>query len=481
MNATRRQYWPTLLYAAIAGSLAGLVTSGADTLIYAGAFAVLLTGAFIVLASPAAGLAALVFAIFINLSDVLIEFHGLPSVAKAYLPLFALLIAFEWATGRKEMVIPVTGLLLLAAYAVVLSLSYFYAVDIGRVTDGFVAFAKNLLFAIAVALLAADRRHFRACLWAIVLGALMLGTMNLLHALGINSDFGGFAQAAVSYVHEDGSQARLSGPIEDPNFFAQFMLIGLAVAFERAISEQRLGLKLVAAITVVAALAAIVLTYSRGALIVVALMAPIAAYSLRRQRRFLVLAVLLVLAAVPVLPGGYLERAAGALPIIGIEVSGAQSPDVSVRGRMGEMRVAWQMFVDHPLLGVGYNNYEIYFQKYSLALDQLPRGEGRPAHSLYLEIAAERGVVGLLAFAALIGYVLFLSAQAWHRLVRDGEHRNANMITGVAVGFGAYLVAAAALHDAYPRYMWLMIGLLLATPGVARATPGDKLTERISA
>lgn len=463
--------------AALAGAIAvaaGLLTSGAETL-----FLLVLLGAavasfFGVLARPAIGLGVIVLAIFVNLSDVLIEFHGVPSVAKAYLPVLLALIAFEWFTGRRRMYLSPAAAVVVVVYALILSMSWYYASDPARVTAAYSAFLKNVALALAIAVLAARPDHFRAAIWGILLGALFLGSLSVIKALtGSASDFAGFAQSAVPYVHDEGTSSRFSGPLHDPNFYAQFMLIGAAVAFERAMSERHPALRGLAVAALAVALAAVVLTYSRGALIALAIMLPFALYCLRNQRRFLLVAVLAGVAVLPVLPAGYVERALAAVPLLGITVDGMQSPDVSIRGRMGEMMVAWQMFLDHPLWGVGYNNYEEYFQQYSLALDQIPRGEGRPAHSLYLEIASERGLVGILSFLALLTYLGYAMTNGWRSLQRAGDTDTARMVAGLGVGMLGYLAAATFLHDAYPRFMWLVFGLALAVPGLLRQADRD--------
>lgn len=474
MTEALRRDWSTPLVAIVFGALAGLLAAGVDTL-YLAVGALLAVAALVgVIARPAVGLAVLVFAIYINASDVLIEHHGMPSLAKAYLPIVALLIGYEWLRGRRHMLPPPSVLVLLGVYAALLAISMFYASNTARVADALIEFAKNALLALAIAALAARADHLRAALWGIVAGTLWLGGLAVLKVLTASaSDFGGFAQAAVTYVHAAGTSDRLSGPMEDPNFFAQLMLLGVAVAFERAWGERSGALRLLAALAAALGVAAIVLTYSRGGLFALLCIAPAAVYSLRHRRRWIVGGMIVGLMALPALPTGYLDRAVDSLPVVGGK-AGVHAADESVRGRVGEMVVAWEMFLDHPVRGVGLNNYEAYFQRYSLAFDQMPRGEARPAHSLYLEIAAERGLIGLASFAALLAAIAAIGLNGWRALRRWGEPQLASMIAGLGVGFSGYLVAAIFLHDAFPRYFWLVVGLFLAVPGLVRSVQADR-------
>jgi len=70
--------------------------------------------------------------------------------------------------------------------------------------------------------------------------------------------------------------------------------------------------------------------------------------------------------------------------------------------RSAYWRVAAEVFVDHPLRGVGSGSFRVEW------LQRRPFAESvRDAHSLYLETAAELGLVGVLALAAfLAGAVL---------------------------------------------------------------------------
>ena len=84
---------------------------------------------------------------------------------------------------------------------------------------------------------------------------------------------------------------------------------------------------------------------------------------------------------------------------------------VSVQSNRYEYwRVAGAVFADHPLRGIGSGSFQVeWLQRREIA-------EGvRDAHSLYLETAAELGLVGLLALAAFLAGVVLAARDALRR------------------------------------------------------------------
>jgi O-antigen ligase len=142
--------------------------------------------------------------------------------------------------------------------------------------------------------------------------------------------------------------------------------------------------------------------------------------------------------------------------------------EISLRGRLSENTVAWMMFSDHPILGVGLDNYPALYQQYSRQLGLDPRLEPRDPHNLYLEIASQLGLVGLAVFGVLVWFMFRGLLQA-HRDFRAGAMKDyAEMTAAFAIAMFGYLSAALFLHSAYDRYFWLLFGIGLALPQVAR-------------
>ncbi len=75
--------------------------------------------------------------------------------------------------------------------------------------------------------------------------------------------------------------------------------------------------------------------------------------------------------------------------------------ELSVKSRMGIWKSSFNSILKHPILGVGIGNYPV-------VLDQeiSEAKEGSSAHNLYLDIASEMGILGLIAFCLIIAELL---------------------------------------------------------------------------
>jgi putative inorganic carbon (hco3(-)) transporter len=138
--------------------------------------------------------------------------------------------------------------------------------------------------------------------------------------------------------------------------------------------------------------------------------------------------------------------------------------DGSLLGRKSENLAAVRMWADHPLLGVGPDNFEGHYLAYSqvIGIDQRPQQRG--AHNLYLESLAETGVVGAIAFLGVIWLALRGAWQARSRL----RGADALLGEGLVVALAAFLICALTLNSAYERYQWIFLGLGLAAGSLAR-------------
>jgi putative inorganic carbon (HCO3(-)) transporter len=179
-------------------------------------------------------------------------------------------------------------------------------------------------------------------------------------------------------------------------------------------------------------------------------------------------ALLLALGAGALLPQALRERATDFLPYLGlVDIQGIPISDqnFAILERLAHWRAAFRMFEAHPWLGVGIGNYTAAYPRYQdIEFWQDPLGH---AHNIYLNFAAETGLVGLVAYLMFWGATLFL---AW-RAVRQ----NTGLARGIAVGSLGALVHLAAhnfFDNLYVHGIYLQIALLLAGLAVlCRPTP----------
>jgi putative inorganic carbon (HCO3(-)) transporter len=231
--------------------------------------------------------------------------------------------------------------------------------------------------------------------------------------------------------------------------------------------EKKPIMKILAGWALAASFLTVVLTFSRGGFL--AMCGVVVLILLMRKPPLVVVlcGVLIVLVLIPFLPGAYFERIQTILeylPFTGKDVR----TEVSLRGRASEYAVGLEMFLERPILGIGYENYAANYLKYSMKIGLDPRRTERSAHSLYLQVLAEQGILGMLMF----GFVLYStfkslarSKEIFHRISYDGY---ADLAMAFQIGFIGYLAAALFIHGAYPRNLWLLIGVGLAAQQTAR-------------
>lgn len=123
----------------------------------------------------------------------------------------------------------------------------------------------------------------------------------------------------------------------------------------------------------------------------------------------------------------------------------------SALDRLNQIVAGIGMVVKYPVMGVGLSQYGFHYTTYQLTdlFDHLMKGKPIP-NNVYVELAAELGLVGL----ALFGYFL---RRLWRRARRSGE-------AILQLGMLAVLLA----FNAYPTYtlmfLWAYFAYLAAAP-----------------
>lgn len=415
---------------------------------------------------------------YLRLSDTLRAEYGLPSLFMFVAPAMLLLAVGRWlVTGARAGRGWQSAAFLLVLYGAICSGSLLYAANQERTVEALMNYVDGIFIVLVLTLYLRDERDFARTLTALLLGGILLATLTVFQQVTGSYDhtFAGLARATVRNIYDETAGYRSEGPVS-ANYFALVLVIAVPLAADWLVRERRLAKRLAGAWALASILAAIVYTYSRGGVVALAATAlPMTAWIPRplRMRWAVAAGGAALIGAAIVAPTDYGQRLS-ALGQVADVVRGNAPSESALRGRLSEVTSAALMFVDHPVIGVGYGNFEEYYHRYARGLALDGRREERQAHSLYLEVAAETGVIGLLGFAALLAYPIagLLRTHAW--LQGRGRLRDAQRVAAFGISLFGYLMGSLFLHLSYPRYFWLLLGIAL---GVAALS--DESSERV--
>ncbi len=456
-----------LVIGAAAGYLVYFVNSPFYVLLALGGIAVFLLSLFY----EEFGLLVLVFISYTRFSDVLIEYEGFISIAKPFVVLLIVAILLRWAVYREspkgwERPVILFGLLSLTGI-----ISIFYSPVPDRVWSRWIDDIKDMLIGFIVVLLLQKGSSFRRVIWVLVAVGFFLGSMTVYQYFSGKFDnvFYGFAVSQQHQIIGTVDDYRATGPIGDPNFFAEIMVVLAPIALERFFHEKRLLLRLGALWAFVASVLSVLFTYSRGGIIALAVGLVVFLFFYPPKRFQIPITIIALAVFVLLLPPNYTARLAEltqffqAQPVTRVD-------ETSLQGRISENMTALEMIRSSPLFGVGLNSYSYLFPTFSKKLGLALVATEREAHNIYLEVAAETGLVGFAVFLFVLLYSLRTIYRARRSFKQAKMEGYAAMVTGFMAGWLAYLVAAGFIHNAYPRYFYLLIGIALSLHLVAKNT-----------
>lgn len=426
------------------------------------------------------GLVLLAFITYTRFSDVLVNYHNAPSVAKLLVPYLFGVIIVRWVLFNERPRGWERAVALIGFYIFVAFISLLFAANKTATGEAFGDLIKDALIAITVVLLLYRGRRLKAVIWTLIMAGIFMGTISTYQFVtgAYTNDFAGFGQAQIQNIIGQTNDYRVSGPVGDANFYAQVIVTLIPLALERLWNGRNLLLRLVAGYALVVCGITLIATFSRGGF--VALLIMLVAYLVIHPPRLshLLIGVAMVVLIFQFAPPEYVDRLSTLLDFLpGNETA---LSEISLRGRTSENTVAWQMFYDHPFLGVGLNNYPDYYLSYARPLGLETRLEARAAHSMYLQVASEQGLIGLVALGALLWGAFAGIGRANRLFKRIGRHDLRGMAMACAVALIGYLVAALFLHNAYPRYLWLLVGIAFAIPEVAQYEAAAKAESEAS-
>lgn len=315
--------------------------------------------------------------------------------------------------------------------------------------------ALNLLSAIEVVDVGAAARYLAITLYLVLLGVWLAGYVDGRRRTRLA--VGAYLVAAVSsallgtlalFVSFPGSTAlsadgyRAQALFEDPNVFGPFLVPAAVILLEERLRPRLFALRpAVNSVCLLVVSAGILFSYSRAAWLNLAVAVGVLTLLGARGRggalRTLRLAAAGILAAAVAL---VLVQATGSTEFLN-DRAHFQTYDAE---RFSAQQTGVDLALEHPL-GIGPGQFDVLVPV--------------SAHSLYVRVLAEQGILGLAVLLALVGGTLALAARnAFRRLDLYGM----SSLALLAAWCGA-LVNSLVVDTLHWRHLWLLAALIWAT------------------
>lgn len=206
---------------------------------------------------------------------------------------------------------------------------------------------------------------------------------------------------------------------------------------------------------------AVLLTYSRGAMVSLIAAAPLIA--LRSRRRWqMTMAGALVLLLIPLLAGQEIRER-----FFSIE---QYEEDRSAQSRFDSWAAGIAIAADHPMLGAGIRNSQLLTFDYGADI------RGRAIHSQYVQVAADSGFPALFLYLASLA-AIWLVVRRVRRATKGGtsdeDRWAAGIAIGVETGMAVFCTGAVFLSLEVFELPWLLLLLGAQVGTLYRRKPAE--------
>lgn len=308
------------------------------------------------------------------------------------------------------------------------------------------------LFFIIAADFAQDTRLMKRAFWVIVFSAAVVCIDGIFQEL-TGTDF--------LRGHTISNFGRMTGPFENPNDLAIFLLMALPIAMGATLAMQRRKRQWLCGAVVVLLTICLIRTMYVIGLATLALEIFIFAYLHRPLRRYAWLFLFLCLG------GGILMQAYHGVKLeLLIDLKDSRGHATGLQDRLWMWGTGWAMFLDHFWTGAGINTFMDNYLNYRVGGEAMPRY----AHNCYLQTAAETGIVGLSAFVGFLLACLNYWRNILKYLTQDFELRA--LCLGAATGAAGIMAQSFVDTSLYAirhaTLFWVLCGILTGIAYKAR-------------
>ena len=263
----------------------------------------------------------------------------------------------------------------------------------------------------------------------------------------------------------------------DPNYYSLSALIVIAVILSMLSKEENQILKYALTFSLVIMVTSLFFAASRGGMLGLLVIVIYHFVRSRNKVKIVAASVLLLSILIVALPDHLTDRLM-IVPLGGLRsgrvMSESQMSSVESSARRFELAMTGiYMFIERPLLGIGFGNFRHNSVRYNpdLIWTQLRGVAEGVAHSTYIEVLAEMGIVGITLFFLIILFVFKL-------LLSTPINEKTSVIrNSIMSGMIGYLVSATFLSATFIKFFWLMIFLTICMKSITEQYEEESLLE----
>jgi O-antigen ligase len=122
------------------------------------------------------------------------------------------------------------------------------------------------------------------------------------------------------------------------------------------------------------------------------------------------------------------------------------------------------MIQDHPFAGIGLHNFKPMMPRYVRPGEEI----ASLAHNTYIELTAEVGFVGTMAFVAVFIAAIWTLNRVRRRAIALRCTYLANTALGMQAGVISYLISACFMTGWWDKMTWLLVFTCLALERTSR-------------
>lgn len=319
---------------------------------------------------------------------------------------------------------------LIYAFTAIAIFSLAFSTNLDRGFESLMVYLKVIALYILIVNIIDTPRFLKAILWVIILSALSVSLFGMYQFVSTPLFAGGLN--------------RIASTREDPNNLALTLVSVIPLAIALLKIEKKNTTKAILALASLTMFFAILLTLSRGGFLALGVIL----FLLIAQTRRKTVAVLLLLSIIGpsllLLPTEVWER---------VGTIGLTSVDRSIQMRVELLKGGLKMFLDHPLFGVGIGNFITHSVRYSGVL--VPSF----AHNMFLHVAAETGVLGVLFFSSLIWITWRVLRRVQKLAFRERDSVFYQISQGLEISLIGFCVASLFLSQHFNKMLWIIMAL----------------------